>query len=49
MGQIQTTGYPFIMFYNARGDSLKPKEVLSGLDGVSENMTNWRRLGLICY
>jgi alpha-L-rhamnosidase len=41
-----TTGYPFVMFYNARGDSLRPARGAERIGmAVSGDMTNWVRLG----
>jgi predicted GH43/DUF377 family glycosyl hydrolase len=42
----QTIGYPFIMFYNARGDSLKPHRGAERIGmSVSNDMVNWIRFG----
>jgi predicted GH43/DUF377 family glycosyl hydrolase len=41
-----TTGYPFVMFYNARGDSLKPDRGAERIGmAVSGDMVNWIRFG----
>ena len=40
------TGYPFIMFYNARGDSLWPQRGAERIGmAVSGDMTSWIRFG----
>ncbi|HYW34766.1 MAG TPA: hypothetical protein VE868_05100 [Balneolaceae bacterium] len=43
----QTTGYPFVMFYNARGDSTNSKKGEAERIGmaVSKDMVHWKRLG----
>jgi predicted GH43/DUF377 family glycosyl hydrolase len=44
--ESRTTGYPFVMFYNARGDSLKPKKGAERIGlAVSNDMINWKRFG----
>jgi alpha-L-rhamnosidase len=41
-----TTGYPFVMFYNARGDSLRSARGAERIGmAVSEDMINWVRFG----
>lgn len=41
-----TVGYPFVMFYNARGDSLKPHRGAERIGlCVSNDMVNWIRFG----
>ncbi len=38
------TGFPFVMFYNARGDSLKPHRGAERIGmAVSDDMLNWQR------
>jgi alpha-L-rhamnosidase len=40
------TGYPFVMFYNARGDSLRPDRGAERIGmAVSADMVNWIRFG----
>lgn len=40
------TGYPFVMFYNARGDSINPKRGAERIGmAVSNDMVHWIRLG----
>ena len=40
------TGYPFIMYYNAKGDSLKPKRGKERIGmAVSDDMEHWSRVG----
>jgi predicted GH43/DUF377 family glycosyl hydrolase len=40
------TGYPFVMYYNARGDSLKPHRGAERISmAVSNDMVNWKRYG----
>jgi predicted GH43/DUF377 family glycosyl hydrolase len=42
----ETLGYPFVMFYNARGDSLNPKRGAERIGlCVSNDMENWKRYG----
>lgn len=42
----QHTGHPFVMFYNARGDSLKPDQGAERIGmAVSDDMRNWQRYG----
>ena len=38
----ELTGYPFVMYYNARGDTAKYESI--GM-AVSDDMINWKRLG----
>jgi predicted GH43/DUF377 family glycosyl hydrolase len=40
------TGYPFVMYYNAKGDSIKPKLGAERIGmAVSNDMINWQRFG----
>jgi predicted GH43/DUF377 family glycosyl hydrolase len=40
------TGHNFIMYYNARGDSLKPQKGAERIGmAVSDDMKNWKRFG----
>jgi predicted GH43/DUF377 family glycosyl hydrolase len=40
------TGHPFVMFYNARGDSLNPDRGAERIGmAVSDDMRNWQRYG----
>ncbi len=40
------TGYPFVMFYNARGDSINPARGAERISmAVSDDMVNWKRFG----
>lgn len=40
----KTTGYPFVMYYNAKGDSLKPKRGKERIGmAVSNDMVHWKR------
>jgi predicted GH43/DUF377 family glycosyl hydrolase len=40
------TGFPFVMYYNARGDSLKPQRGAERIGmAVSDDMVNWKRYG----
>lgn len=42
----KTTGYPFVMYYNAKGDSLKPKRGKERIGmAVSDDMEHWIRYG----
>lgn len=42
----RTTGYPFVMYYNARGDSLKPHRGAERIGmAVSHDMIAWERFG----
>lgn len=44
--QSNTTGHPFVMYYNARGDSLNPKRGAERIGmAVSDDMINWTRYG----
>ncbi len=43
----KTTGYPFVMYYNARGDSINPRRGAERIGmAVSEDMVNWKRYGI---
>jgi predicted GH43/DUF377 family glycosyl hydrolase len=40
------TGYPFVMYYNARGDSINPDRGAERISmAVSEDMKSWKRYG----
>lgn len=40
------TGYPFVMYYNARGDSINPGRGAERISmAVSDDMVNWKRFG----
>jgi predicted GH43/DUF377 family glycosyl hydrolase len=40
------TGHPFVMYYNARGDSLNPAHGAERINmAVSDDMINWKRFG----
>ncbi len=40
------TGHPFIMYYNARGDSINPKKGAERISmAVSDDMVHWQRYG----
>jgi predicted GH43/DUF377 family glycosyl hydrolase len=42
----KNTGHPFIMYYNARGDSINPAKGAERISmAVSDNMLNWKRYG----
>lgn len=42
----KTTGYPFVMYYNARGDSLRPARGAERIGmAVSHDMIHWERFG----
>ncbi|MDR8391164.1 hypothetical protein NC796_08450 [Aliifodinibius sp. S!AR15-10] len=42
----QTTGHPFVMYYNALGDSLNPDRGAERIGmAVSDDMRNWQRYG----
>lgn len=42
----ESTGYPFVMYYNARGDSLKPARGAERIGmAVSNDMVHWQRFG----
>ncbi len=44
LDEEKTTGYPFVMYYNARGDSLNPKRGAERIGmAVSNDMINWER------
>jgi predicted GH43/DUF377 family glycosyl hydrolase len=43
----KTTGFPFVMYYNAKGDSLKPKRGAERIGmAVSDDMVHWKRFGI---
>lgn len=40
----KTTGYPFVMYYNAKGDSINPQPSVERIGmAVSEDMVHWKR------
>jgi predicted GH43/DUF377 family glycosyl hydrolase len=42
----KTTGHPFVMYYNARGDSINPKRGAERIGmAMSDDMVNWQRFG----
>lgn len=42
--KTKTTGHPFVMYYNAKGDSLKPKRGKERIGmAVSDDMEHWKR------
>src|SRR6476620_3560054 len=45
----KTTGYPFVMYYNANGDTAKDNKKTRWFErigmAVSNDMTNWKRFG----
>ncbi|SHM93157.1 glycosyl hydrolase [Chitinophaga sp. CF418] len=42
--KTKTTGYPFVMYYNAKGDSLNPKRGKERIGmAVSDDMEHWKR------
>ncbi len=42
----EMTGYPFVMFYNARGDSINPRRGAERIGmAVSDDMVHWKRFG----
>jgi predicted GH43/DUF377 family glycosyl hydrolase len=44
--KAKTIGYPFVMYYNARGDSLKPARGAERIGmAVSDDMIHWKRFG----
>ena len=44
--KAQLTGYPFVMYYNARGDSINPARGAERISmAVSNDMENWQRYG----
>ncbi|QHS62620.1 glycosyl hydrolase [Chitinophaga agri] len=44
--KTHTTGHPFVMYYNAKGDSLKPKRGKERIGmAVSDDMEHWTRFG----
>ncbi len=46
LDESKTTGYPFVMFYNARGDSINPARGAERIGmAVSNDMLNWERFG----
>lgn len=46
LDESKTIGYPFVMFYNARGDSINPKRGAERIGMcVSNDMVNWKRFG----
>jgi len=46
LDESKTTGYPFVMYYNARGDSINPKKGAERIGmAVSNDMTHWKRFG----
>lgn len=46
LDEDKTTGYPFVMYYNARGDSINPKRGAERIGmAVSNDMVHWERFG----
>jgi len=46
LDEDKTTGYPYILFYNARGDSINPARGAERIGmAVSDDMVNWKRFG----
>lgn len=46
LDEEKTTGYPFVMYYNARGDSINPARGAERIGmAVSTDMVNWKRFG----
>lgn len=46
LDESKTTGYPFVMYYNARGDSINPERGAERIGmAVSTDMENWERFG----
>lgn len=44
--KAKTTGYPFVMYYNAKGDSVNPKRGKERIGmAVSDDMEHWVRYG----
>ena len=44
LDETETTGYPFVMYYNARGDSINPARGAERIGmAVSDDMLNWKR------
>lgn len=44
--ESKLTGYPFVMFYNAKGDSLQPAKGAERIGiAVSDDMFHWQRFG----
>ncbi len=42
----KTTGHPYVMYYNARGDSINPKRGAERIGmAVSDDMEHWKRFG----
>lgn len=42
----ESTGHPFVMYYNARGDSVNPGRGAERINmAVSDDMENWKRYG----
>ncbi len=42
----QTLGHPFVMYYNAKGDSVKPERWVERIGmAVSDDMIHWQRFG----
>lgn len=42
--KTEKTGYPFVMYYNARGDSINPARGAERIGmAVSDDMVNWKR------
>ncbi len=46
LDKSKTTGYPYVMYYNARGDSIHPKKGAERIGmAVSDDMKHWKRFG----
>ncbi|WP_340114686.1 hypothetical protein [Maribellus mangrovi] len=46
LDESKTTGYPYVMYYNARGDSINPGHGAERIGmAVSDDMVNWQRFG----
>lgn len=46
LDESKTIGYPYVMYYNARGDSINPKRGAERIGmAVSNDMVNWQRFG----
>jgi predicted GH43/DUF377 family glycosyl hydrolase len=46
LDEERTTGYPYVMYYNARGDSLNPARGAERIGmAVSGDMVHWQRFG----
>ncbi len=44
--KLKNTGHPFVMYYNARGDSVNSDKSVERISmAVSDNMVNWKRYG----